>query len=91
MEPRRDPPLTEQSMSFMLTGSTETPLRIRARNQQPRLPSFLIGWLPQWGEAFTGYIDEVRMSNVARYPAADFEVPSSELSADADTMALYPL
>ncbi len=53
------------------------------------IADFLIGWLPQWGEAFTGYIDEVRMSNVARYPAADFEVPSSELSADADTMALY--
>ena len=53
------------------------------------LADFLIGWLPQWGEAFTGYIDEVRMSNVARYPAGDFDVPGTELSADGDTVALY--
>lgn len=48
-----------------------------------------IGWLPQWGEAFTGYIDEVRISTVARYPAADIDLPVSEFSPDADTAALY--
>ena len=53
------------------------------------IADFLIGWLPGWGEAFTGYIDEVRVSNVARYPAADFDVPATELGADGDTVALY--
>jgi len=53
------------------------------------LADFLVGWLPQWGEAFTGQIDEIRVSNVARYPAANIEVPTSEFSADGDTVALY--
>ncbi len=53
------------------------------------LADFLVGWLPQWGEAFTGQIDEVRVSNVARYPAADIDVPTSEFTADGDTVALY--
>ena len=48
-----------------------------------------IGWLPQWGEAFTGYIDEVRISDVARYAAGNIEIPSAEFATDGNTMALY--
>jgi len=53
------------------------------------LADFLVGWLPQWGEAFTGQIDEVRVSNVARYPASNIDVPTTEFSPDGDTVALY--
>ena len=52
------------------------------------LGDLTIGWLPQWGEAFTGYIDEVRVSNVARYPAANIDVPTAEFSSDTDTVLL---
>lgn len=52
------------------------------------LGDFTIGWLPQWGEAFTGQIDEVRVSNVARYPAGDFDAPTGEWASDGDTVLL---
>jgi hypothetical protein len=52
------------------------------------LGDLTIGWLPQWGEAFTGYIDEVRVSNVARYPAGDFDAPTSPWGPDGDTVLL---
>jgi hypothetical protein len=38
--------------------------------------------------AFSGWIDEVRLSNVARY-SANFAVPTAPFTADASTAALY--
>jgi len=55
------------------------------------LSDVYIGWLPQWGEAFTGLIDEVRISSTARYPAGDFDVPEKEFEPDGDTMLLMHL
>ncbi len=47
-----------------------------------------IGWLPQWHEAFTGLIDEVRISNIPRYSAADFPRPTTEFEQDNNTVLL---
>ena len=53
------------------------------------LSSVYIGWLPQWGEAFTGLIDEVRISNIPRYPAANFPRPTTEFEErDRNTVLL---
>lgn len=38
--------------------------------------------------AFTGWVDELRLSNVLRY-SADFGVPGGPFEADASTVALY--
>jgi hypothetical protein len=38
--------------------------------------------------AFAGWVDELRLSNVLRYPA-DFDVPDGPFEADANTVALY--
>ena len=47
-----------------------------------------IGWLPQWNEAFTGLIDEVRISNTSRYPASNFPIPTTEFEQDDNTVLL---
>ena len=52
------------------------------------LSDVYIGWLPQWNEAFTGLIDEVRISNAPRYPAANFDKPTTEFEADRNTVLL---
>ena len=53
------------------------------------LSSVYIGWLPQWNEAFTGLIDEVRISNIPRYPAANFPRPTTEFEErDRNTVLL---
>ena len=53
------------------------------------LSDVYIGWLPQWGEAFTGLIDEVRISNIPRYPAANFQRPTTEFEErDRNTVLL---
>lgn len=41
------------------------------------------------GLLFNGMIDELRISNVARYSAASFAVPSAEFTVDANVLALY--
>jgi hypothetical protein len=44
---------------------------------------------PSWGYgSFTGYIDEVRISNLVRY-SAPFTAPDSAFSVDANTMGLW--
>ncbi len=54
------------------------------------LSDVYIGWLPQWNEAFTGLIDEVRISNIPRYPAANFERPTTEFEErDRNTVLLF--
>ena len=55
------------------------------------LSDVYIGWLPQWNEAFTGLIDEVRVSSIARYPAGDFDPPDKEFEPDGDTVLLMHL
>ncbi|MEE8120256.1 MAG: LamG-like jellyroll fold domain-containing protein, partial [Anaerolineales bacterium] len=40
--------------------------------------------------SFSGWIDEIRFSNVLRY-SADFTVPSDRFTPDANTVALYQL
>ena len=53
------------------------------------LSDVYIGWLPQWNEAFTGLIDEVRISNIPRYPAANFPRPTTEFEErDRNTVLL---
>ncbi len=53
------------------------------------LSDVYIGWLPQWNEAFTGLIDEVRISNIPRYPAANFARPTTEFEErDRNTVLL---
>ena len=53
------------------------------------LSDVYIGWLPQWNEAFTGLIDEVRISNIPRYPAANFPRPTTEFEErDRNTILL---
>ena len=37
---------------------------------------------------FNGYIDEVRVSDIARYTGSSFTEPTSEFSVDSDTIAL---
>jgi hypothetical protein len=37
---------------------------------------------------FDGYIDEVRVSDIARYEGSSFTEPTSEFSVDSDTIAL---
>jgi len=37
---------------------------------------------------FNGYIDEVRVSDIARYEGSSFTEPTSEFSVDSDTIAL---
>jgi hypothetical protein len=39
--------------------------------------------------AFLGYMDTLRVSNVARYSGASFVPPPGDLSSDANTMLLY--
>ena len=52
------------------------------------LSDVYIGWLPQWNEAFTGLIDEVRISNIPRYPTANFPRPTTEFERDSNTVLL---
>ena len=53
------------------------------------LSDVYIGWLPQWNEAFSGLIDEVRISNIPRYPAANFPRPTTEFEErDRNTVLL---
>ena len=53
------------------------------------LSDVYIGWIPQWNEAFTGLIDEVRISNIPRYPAANFPRPTTEFEErDRNTILL---
>jgi hypothetical protein len=60
--------------------------KIQATNQ-----TFHVGWrICCNNEPFTGIIDEVRISNVARYQKKqDFKVPDREFEPDADTVVLY--
>ena len=53
------------------------------------LSDVYVGWFPQWNEAFSGMIDEVRISAIGRYPAGDFEVPDTEFESDGETVLLY--
>ncbi len=49
-----------------------------------------IGFENYWSTSyyFDGYIDEVRISDIARY-TTDFDKPTAPFSADANTLALY--
>ena len=60
--------------------------KIQATNQ-----TFHIGWrICCENEPFTGIIDEVRVSSVARYQKnKDFDVPDREFEPDDDTAVLY--
>jgi len=53
---------------------------------------FCVGWRTGTDshEPFTGIIDEVRISNVVRYPKGkDFTLPASEFMPDDNTVVLY--
>ncbi|GAB4183692.1 MAG: LamG domain-containing protein [Roseiflexaceae bacterium] len=39
--------------------------------------------------SFSGWVDELRISNTVRYIAASFSVPTEPFSSDANTVALY--
>ncbi len=61
-------------------------------NQAPITPStdFYVGAANHGGAFFNGAIDEVRISNVARY-TSNFTPPSAPFTTDANTVALYHL
>jgi hypothetical protein len=41
------------------------------------------------GEDLTGFVDEIRISDVPRYTGADFSVPSAPFACDEHTRALW--
>ncbi len=43
------------------------------------------------GEAFPGYISQIRLSKVARYSGATYTKPTAQFVKDANTVALYPM
>jgi len=43
------------------------------------------------GNDYTGYIDEVRFSSIARYSGATYTVPTAAFTDDSNTLALYHL
>jgi hypothetical protein len=49
-----------------------------------------VGCAKEFTEAFSGLIDEVRLSSVARY-ATDFERPTTPFVKDDDTIMLFHL
>jgi len=56
---------------------------------KPSNKDFYVGW-SAWQEPFSGLIDEVRISDVARYPKGkDFPLPIREFKHDRNTVVLY--
>lgn len=56
---------------------------------KPSEKDFYLGW-SDWQEPFDGLINEVRISDVARYPKGkDFLLPSREFEPDNHTVVLY--
>ena len=49
----------------------------------------LVGDLDDSNETFNGVIDELRISNVARYTAATYTVPNAAFAVDANTLGLW--
>ena len=49
----------------------------------------LVGDLDDSNETFNGVIDELRISNVARYTGATYTVPSAAFTVDANTLGLW--
>lgn len=49
-----------------------------------------IGSVEGQGDVFNGYVDEVRVSNIVRYPAT-YALPSTAFSPDANTLGLWHL
>ena len=50
---------------------------------------FHIGWNGDSGyNSFDGYMDEIRVSNIARYSGSTYTVPTEEFTSDANTMLL---
>ena len=68
-----------------LVGSLDTTGSI-ATSTQP----FFIGSVEGQGDIFNGLIDEVRISNTARY-AANYAVPATPFTTDANTLGLWHL
>jgi hypothetical protein len=56
---------------------------------KPSNKDFYVGW-SAWQEPFSGLIDEVRISNVARYTKGkNFPLPAREFKPDKNTVVLY--
>jgi hypothetical protein len=76
-----------KQLRIAIDGVSGSPHAVNLTNFGTFTSNFILGAFPASG-FFNGFIDEVRVSDIVRYTAANF-TPAAVLTGDANTRALY--
>lgn len=80
---------TGTNVNFYLDGTRIAQVSQQGTPYPLQTTPILVGNLNDLNETYKGLIDELRISNIARYTGSTYTVPASKFTPDANTVGLW--